>query len=129
MKSIITGFIGIAFILLLIVALIAPIVSAFTDKEAEEGAVSYIAVVPKVLQAGGQEAVSLTLFNEGKLASGTVEVTLLKDGSGAVQVARRINGKGTIEFKVPAVAEGDYTIKVKGTGFEDQASVKIRKGG
>jgi len=127
MKSVSTGSIGIAFILLLIIAVVAPIVPAFTDKEAEEGVVSYIAVVPKVLQSGGQEAVSLTLFNEGKLASGIVEVTLLKDGNKVVGAEKRINGKGTIEFKVPAVAEGDYTIKVKGAGFEDQANVKIEK--
>ena len=82
-----------------------------------EAAESYVAVVPKVLHAGGQEAVSLALFSGERLISGRVEVALLKDGETVLQVADNIYGKGTIQFEVPDVEEGEYEIRVRGEGF------------
>ena len=108
-----TGFVGIAFILILVLAIVAPIVAVFTEKAAGGEVQSYMAVVPKVLHAGGQEAVSLALFGESGLTSDTVQVTLLQDGNKIVQADRHIDGKGTIDFKVPAVDEGTYEIVVK----------------
>ncbi len=55
---------------------------------------SYVAVVPRVLQAGSQGAVSLTLFGDEGLISGKVEMTLLKDGEKVARTSPRINGKG-----------------------------------
>jgi len=88
---------------------------------------SYVAVAPRVLQAGGQEAISLTLFNAEGLTSGSVEVALLKDGQQLVRVEEEIEGKGTIQFDVPDVDEGEYEIRIRGEGFEDQTEVRIER--
>jgi len=124
MKS--TGLIGVTFILILVLAIVAPIAAVFTENKGGQ-VESYMAVVPKVLHAGGQEAISLALFDESGLTSDRVEVALLKDGDQVLQVSKQINGKGTIDFKVPFVAEGAYEIRVKGSGFEDKAEVTIEK--
>ena len=117
--------VSIALALLLSLALLASIVPGCSNVA---GAVeSYVAVVPKVLHAGGQEAVSLALFNGGRLTSGRVEVALLKDGERVLRVAGNIYGKGTIRFEVPDVEEGEYEIRVKGEGFEDKAKIRIEK--
>jgi len=117
--------VSIALALLLSLAFLASIVPGCSNVA---GAVeSYVAVVPKVLHAGGQEAVSLALFNGERLTSGRVEVALLKDGERVLRVAGDINGKGTIQFEVPDVEEGEYEIRVKGEGFEDKAKVRIEK--
>jgi CD109 antigen len=121
-----TGSIGIAFILILVLAIVAPIAAVFTENEGGK-VESYMAVVPKVLHAGGQEAISLALFDESGLTSDRVEVALLKDGDQVLQVSKQISGKGTIDFKVPFVAEGAYEIRVKGSAFEDKAQVTIEK--
>jgi CD109 antigen len=121
-----TGLIGIAFILILVLAIVAPIAAVFTENKGGQ-VESYMAVVPKVLHAGGQEAISLALFDESGLTSDRVEVALLKNGDQVLQVSKQISGKGTIDFKVPLVAEGAYEIRVKGSGFEDKAQVTIEK--
>jgi CD109 antigen len=92
-----------------------------------EAVESYVAVAPRVLQAGSQEAVSLALFGAEGLTSGTVEVALLKDGQQLVRVEEEIEGKGTIQFDVPDVEEGEYEIRIRGEGFEDQADVRIER--
>ncbi len=89
MKS--TGLIGIAFILILVLAIVAPIAAVFTDSGGGGKVQSYMAVVPKVLHAGGQEAISLALFDESGLTSDRVEVALLKDGDQVLQVSRQIS--------------------------------------
>jgi len=122
-----TGLVGVAFILILVLAIVAPIAAVFTDSGGGGKVESYMAVVPKVLHAGGQEAISLALFSESGLTSDRVEVALLKDGDQVLQVAKQISGKGIINFKVPSTAEGAYVLSVKGTGFEDKAQVTIEK--
>lgn len=108
----------------LIVALLVAILPACTpDAEAD----NYVAIVPKVLHAGSQAAISLTLFAGAEPASGRVEVTLLKDGESLVQASERIKGKGRVEFEVPNVAEGEYVIRVKGETFDDRAKIRIEK--
>ncbi len=124
MKS--TGLVGVAFILILVLAIVAPVAAVFTEDEVGQ-VESYMAVVPKVLHAGGQEAISLALFDESGLTSDWVEVALFKDGDRVLHVSKQISGKGTIDFKVPLVAEGAYEIRVKGSGFEDKAQVTIEK--
>jgi len=123
-----TGLVGIAFILILVLAIAAPIAAVFMDSGGGGGKVeSYMAVVPKVLHAGGQEAVSLALFDKSGLTSDNVQLALLKDGNQVLQVAQQISGKGIIEFKVPPTVEGAYVLSVKGSGFEDKAQVTIEK--
>ncbi len=122
-----TGLVGIAFILILALAIIAPIASVFTENEAVGQVESYMAVVPKVLHAGSQESISLALFSGSALTSDRVEVALLKDGNQVLHVTRQVSGKGTIDFKVPPTAEGTYVLSVKGSGFEDKAQVTVQK--
>jgi len=88
---------------------------------------NYMAIVPKILHSGGTESISLALFQDGKLVKGNVEVTLLRDNQEVVTVKETVNGKGTVEFDVPDIEEGEYTIKVKGAWFEDSALVNVEK--
>jgi len=88
---------------------------------------SYLAVIPKVLHSGQAEELSLALFNGDKPASGNVEVALLDEGREIFKIERNISGKGIIKLDVPDVADGDYEIRVKTSGFEDTATVKIEK--
>lgn len=88
---------------------------------------SYVAVVPKVLHSGDQEAVSLTLSKGNKLIPGMVEVALFEGEDKILQVEERVEGKGRIEFEVPNVEEGEYEIQIKGKGFEDRAKIRIEK--
>jgi len=122
-----TGLVGIAFILVLVLAIVAPIAAVFTENSGGGKVESYMAVVPKILHSGGQEAVSLALFGNSGLTSDNVELALLKDGNQVLQVAQQISGKGIINFKVPSTAEGAYVLSVKGSGFEDKAQVTIEK--
>ena len=122
-----TGLVGIAFILIMVLAIAAPIGAVFTENAGGGQVESYMAVVPKVLHAGGQESISLALFNGSGLTSDRVEVALLKDGKQVLRVASQISGKGTIEFKVPPTAEGAYELSVKGSGFEDKAQVTVQR--
>ncbi|MEE9583321.1 MAG: MG2 domain-containing protein, partial [Dehalococcoidales bacterium] len=92
-----------------------------------EAAESYIAVVPKVLHSGSREGISLTLLKGEKLIAGEVEVALLKQGEEILKVKKNISGKGTIDFDIPDIEEGDYEIRVKGNGFEDKAPVRVEK--
>jgi len=114
-----------ALAVLLSLALLASMVPGCS--RVAEAVESYVAVVPKVLPAGGQAAISLALFNGESLTSGRVEVALLKDGERVLQVAGNINGKGTIQFEVPDVEEGEYEIKIKGEGFKDKAQVIVER--
>jgi len=93
----------------------------------DEAVESYVAVVPKVLHSGSQEAVSVTLSKGKELIPGKVEVELLKDGDSILKVGERVDGKGRIEFDVPDIEEGNYEIRIKGEGFEDQAEVKVER--
>lgn len=96
--------------------------------ETESVVDGYVALVPRILRAGEREAVSLTLFSGHKLASGTVEVRLLQDGREVLTESAELKGKGTIEFEVPRLPEGDYEIVVSGPHFSDRASVRVEEG-
>jgi CD109 antigen len=96
--------------------------------ETESAVDGYVALVPRVLRIGEREAVSLTLFSGDKLASGPAEVRLLQDGREVLTQSAELQGKGTIEFEVPQLAEGDYKIEVRGPGFSDEASVQVEEG-
>ncbi|HEY87875.1 MAG TPA: alpha-2-macroglobulin [Dehalococcoidia bacterium] len=90
-----------------------------------ETAESYTAIIPKVLHSNTTEALSISLFSEGRPVKDRVEVSLLSEGKEIRKVQKDINGKGTIEIDIPEIEEGEYEIKVKGTGFEDKASVML----
>jgi len=89
---------------------------------------SYVALVPNILRPGENETVSLTLFHGTKLTSGMVEVALLQDGREVLKETAEVNGKGSIDFQVPALPQGDYEMEVRGEGFSDKAKVRVQDG-
>ncbi len=92
-----------------------------------EAAESYVAIIPKVLHSGSTEALSLSLFTEGRPVKDRIEIVLLSEGKEIHKVQKDINGTGTIEIDIPEIEEGEYEIQVKGTGFEDKASVMVER--
>ncbi|MFC1946524.1 alpha-2-macroglobulin family protein [Chloroflexota bacterium] len=90
-----------------------------------EAAESYMAVIPRVLQSDSTETLSVSLFSEGKPVKDNIEITLLDDGREIKQVSKTVTGKGLIEIDIPDVEEGKYEIRVKGSGFDEKAEVKI----
>jgi CD109 antigen len=107
-------------------ALLAGLGPACTEEEAQviDG---YVALVPQVLGAGERQAVSLSLFSGNRLASGEATVALVKDGQTLLETTARVPGKGTVEFDVPQLAEGEYDLVVKGAGFQDEATVRVEE--
>ena len=89
---------------------------------------SYVALVPNILRPGEHETVSLTLFHGNKLTTGTVEVALLQDGHEVLKQAAEVDGKGSIDFQVPALPQGEYEMEVRGQGFSDKAKVQVQDG-
>lgn len=89
----------------------------------------YMAVAPRTLHIGQGAAVSLTLLGaDGQLTSDTVKVTLAGQGGEVLSARSSINGKGQVEFMVPADLEpGEYEMEVKGSHFSDAASVRVEK--
>ncbi|UCB43821.1 MAG: hypothetical protein JSV77_04015 [Dehalococcoidales bacterium] len=109
-------------VIIMALAVVGSIIPACQPALAAE---SYLAVVPSVLQSGSTQSVSLTLFNGDRLATDKIEVALLKDGNEITQVSKTIRGKGTIELDIPDIEEGEYQVQIKGTGFEDEATVLV----
>jgi len=109
---------------LLIGALVLPFASGCSPMQAAEG---YVVLVPQTLHSGSTESVSFSLFGSDGPARDRVEVRVLQDGKEIAKASSVVDGKGTVEFDVPDVEEGDYTVVVKGTGFEQQAVVRIDK--
>ncbi|UCG84287.1 MAG: alpha-2-macroglobulin [Dehalococcoidia bacterium] len=114
-----------AVVAVLIVALLGSMLPGCTD--VAQAVESYVIVAPKSLQVGGQEAVSVALFGEDGLTSGSVTVALLKDGERVLHASEHINGKGTLKFEVPDIEAGAYEIRVTGNGFEDSAQVRVER--
>ncbi len=110
--------------ILTVIILLTLLLPACTPPEPADG---YAAVVPAVLPAGSQQAVSVALFKGGQTIAGKVLLTLFKDNEEILTVERDINGKGTIPFTVPDVAEGEYGLRIQGNDFEDEAEVRIER--
>ncbi len=92
-----------------------------------EPADSYAVVIPAVFQAGSKQAVSVTLFKGDKTIPGEVELTMYQGSEDILTVKQDINGKGTVPFTVPDVAEGEYGIRIKGNNFEDETSITVER--
>ncbi len=115
-----------AITLLTILALIIPTIAGCLPAGGAEKVESYLAIAPLILQAGTREAVSITLLNGERLVTGDVELTLLnKDNKPVVTVKERIPGKGTIPFDVPLLPDKEYTLRIKGDGFQDEGKVQV----
>ena len=90
----------------------------------------YVALVPSVLRAGETASFSFTLTNGTKPARSQVTVAVL-DKSKTKTIASGtgdINGTGTVAFRLPTVAPGDYQVKVQGSGFSKVTPVRIQAG-
>ncbi|MBE0480809.1 MAG: alpha-2-macroglobulin [Dehalococcoidia bacterium] len=92
-----------------------------------QAATGYIAVIPSVLHSGGQEAIAFTLFDGDELVRDRIEVSVFKDGKRIARTVRWIDGKGTVLVDLPEVEQGEYEVRVKGSGFQDAAPVRIEK--
>ncbi|MBI2854883.1 MAG: alpha-2-macroglobulin [Chloroflexi bacterium] len=109
---------------ILLAALLAPLISACIQKV--EGSVDgYTAVLPAVIQSGSTQNISLSLFRGDQLASDTVELALLKGQDKVADSTARVDGKGTVRLDVPPLEDGEYTVRLKGSGFQDEAKVKV----
>ena len=115
-----------ALALMLVLALLASIIPGCVP---QVKAVNYVAVAPQTLHAGEREAISFTLLGpHGEPAAGKVEVALVQGSTRIASASGWVNGKGQVEFEIPAWApRGEYELYVKGTGFEDRATVKVEK--
>jgi CD109 antigen len=113
--------IGISLILMLV--LITPLFPACTSSEAPT---AYTAVIPAVFQTGLKQDIAIALFAGESPASGNVAISLLKDDRSVSEARSYIKSNGTIQLEVPDLAEGDYTLKVRGEAFQDEATVKVR---
>lgn len=89
----------------------------------------YLAVAPRTLHAGEETAVAFTLLSaDGQLVRDKVAVTLLSAGKAVLQTEGEIKGKGEIALRLPEnLAEGNYELRVKGSHFEDKASVQVKR--
>ena len=88
---------------------------------------SFVALVPRVLRAGETETVSLSLF-DGRLPLATSPCRSCKAASRTPGRDRRIDGKGTVDARVPPDAKGEYKVHVEGQGFKEQAAVQVQGG-
>ncbi|MDD5094735.1 MAG: alpha-2-macroglobulin family protein [Dehalococcoidia bacterium] len=124
---------NLAVIATLILVLLAPTVlgcgSAAKPKVASVSVASYIAIAPKTLHIGENAAVTFTLLGEqGQLTRDTVSVDLLSDGKSVASAKEQVIGKGQIEINVPSsLLEGDYQLRVKGSDFDEQASIQVKR--
>jgi CD109 antigen len=109
---------------LLIVALVVPFAPGCSRVQAAEG---YVVLVPKTLQSGGTGSVAFNLYDSDGPVRDRVEVQLLKGDSQIAMSNATVDGKGVVEVSVPDVDDGEYTIVVQGTGFEQRTPVRIEK--
>ncbi|MDP2949337.1 MAG: MG2 domain-containing protein, partial [Chloroflexota bacterium] len=96
------------------------------DGEKAQAIDGYVALVPRSLGSGQQATVSLSLFHGEKLAAGEATLALVSQGQTVLETSARIPGKGSIQFEVPQLPEGDYELQLRGAGFEDKAKIRIQ---
>ena len=77
----------------------------------------YMAVAPGVMRSNATESVSVALFSLGRPASGNVKLALLSNGVPVARTDGFIEGQGSLEVRVPALADGVYELTVEGPGF------------
>ncbi len=107
---------------LLLTALVLPFSGGCQPVQAAEG---YVVCVPRTLRSNSVEAVSFSLYGSEGPVRDRVEVIVEQAGSQMARGTATIDGKGAVQLEVPELDEGDYTVVVKGTGFEERASVRI----
>jgi CD109 antigen len=114
----------------LVLILLGSMVSGCIPDPGEPGEViSYVAIAPRTMRVGENVAVTFTLLDgQGRLTSDNVRVALIDGNREIVTADSQIYGKGKVEISVPSdLAEGDYQLRISGTGFEDRTSVRVEK--
>ncbi|TFH34999.1 MAG: alpha-2-macroglobulin, partial [Dehalococcoidia bacterium] len=106
----------------LILALVAPFAAGCDKVQAAEG---YVVLVPRTLHSGSEGSVSFNLYGSGGPVRDRVEVRLLQGSREIAKSNATVDGKGVVVMAVPDVDEGEYTVVVKGTGFEQRTPVRI----
>ena len=85
----------------------------------------YLAVAPSVLRSNAVESVSVSLFSRGRPASGNVMVALLSNGVPVSKASGFIEGQGSLNVKVPVLADGIYELAVEGPGFSTSQELQV----
>ncbi len=85
----------------------------------------YLAVAPGVMRSDATESVSVSLFSKGRPAAGRVEVALLSNGAPVTRTEGLIEGQGSLEIEVPALADGVYKLSVEGQGFSARQDIHV----
>ena len=85
----------------------------------------YLAVAPSVLRSNAVESVSVSLFSRGRPASGNVMVALLSNGVPVSKASGFIEGQGSLEVRVPVLADGVYELAVEGPGFSASQELHV----
>ncbi|NQT71458.1 MAG: alpha-2-macroglobulin [Chloroflexi bacterium] len=124
-----TSLIAVLLILMLLASTAAGCGSSSSTDIANVSVASYIAVAPKTMHAGENAAVTFTLLgDEGELTKDKVEVYLVSEGKEIVNAKSQINGKGQVEFDIPAnLEEGNYELRIEGSHFSDKTTVRVEK--
>jgi CD109 antigen len=108
--------------MLVLVALLLPFSAGCSRVQAAEG---YVICVPRTLHGSSTEAVSLSLYGSDGPVRDRVKVAVLQGGSTVASASETIDGTGAVALKMPELDEGDYTVVVSGTGFEERATVRL----
>ncbi|MGQ9684465.1 MAG: alpha-2-macroglobulin family protein, partial [Anaerolineae bacterium] len=85
----------------------------------------YLAVAPRVLQAGQKHSISVSLFSHKEPSIGEVQLALYREGREVLQTAGTISGRGDLQLDVPLLAEGDYELRLSGQGFSAKSPVRV----
>ena len=85
----------------------------------------YLAVAPSVLRSNAVESVSVSLFSRGRPASGNVMVALLSNGVPVSKASGFIEGQGSLDVRVPVLADGIYELAVEGPGFNASQQLQV----
>ena len=88
----------------------------------------YIATVPRVLRVGQTERVALSLFSGTRPGSDNVRLVLSKGGQTVAEGSGPVQGAGDVAIGLPALPEGDYELSIRGSTFQDKATVKVEEG-
>jgi CD109 antigen len=107
---------------ILVLALMLPFAPACTPLQAAEG---FVVLVPKTMQSGSEASVAFNLYGPDGPVRDRVEVRLLQQNRELARGNATVDGNGTVTVEVPDVAEGEYTVEVRGTGFEQRTPVRI----
>ena len=110
--------------LLLVAAMMLPLVPGCTPVQAAEG---YLVLVPEALQSGSEASVAFSLYGNDGPVRDRVAVRLMQGDKEVSKGTATVDGNGAVTLPVPDVADGEYTIVVSGTGFEQRASVVVEK--